>query len=247
MNEVSKIEYKAIDQVGSDTLDVISDATKFNRWMYETIKPHCKGKILEIGSGVGNISQFFLDDGATIVLSDIRQVYCDRLEDKFKDQKTLEGIRVIDLTDPDFDHKFADLLGTFDTVFALNVVEHIYDDNLALSNARKLLKEGGSSVILVPSYQALYNVLDKNLDHYRRYNKKSLSELFVKSNYKITHKQYFNFMGIFAWFISGKLQGDENIPGGKMRLYNALVPLFKIIDACVFRLWGLSTIVVGKK
>lgn len=247
MNEVSKIEHKVIDQVGSDTLDVISDATKFNRWMYETIKPHCKGKILEIGSGVGNISQFFLDDGASIMLSDIRQVYCDRLEDKFKDQKTLEGIRVIDLTDPDFDRKFTDLLGTFDTVFALNVVEHIYDDKLALSNARKLLKKGGSSVILVPSYQALYNDLDKNLDHYRRYNKKILSELFVNTNYTITHKQYFNFMGIFAWFVSGKLQRDENISGGKMRLYNTLVPIFKIIDACVFKLWGLSTIVVGKK
>ena len=43
-----KIEHKEIDQVGSDTLDLIRDAGKFNKWMYQTIQPYCKGKILEI-------------------------------------------------------------------------------------------------------------------------------------------------------------------------------------------------------
>ena len=37
---------------GTDTLEVISEADNFNRWMYETIKPHCSGEILEIGSGI---------------------------------------------------------------------------------------------------------------------------------------------------------------------------------------------------
>jgi 2-polyprenyl-3-methyl-5-hydroxy-6-metoxy-1,4-benzoquinol methylase len=244
---MKEIDHKEIDQVGSDTLDLISDAGRLNQWMYDTIKPHCKGKILEIGSGVGNISEFFLKDGSPLMLSDIREVYCNRLEEKFSAEKSLQGIQLIDLTDPNFDAKFKHFFDSFDTVFALNVVEHIYDDSLAIANCRKLLKDDGNLVILVPSYQSLFNGIDKSLDHYRRYNKKTLSDLFLKNNYTIQSKHYFNFMGIFGWFISGKLQKNDSIPGGQMRLYNMLVPIFRIIDVLVLRTWGLSTIVVGRK
>lgn len=244
---MQEIEFKENDHVGSQTLDVISDADRFNRWMYHSIRPFCKGNILEIGSGLGNISQFFLKENANITLSDIRAGYCEQLKQKFNHYPHLQGVELIDLVDKDFDTKFQHLLGTFDTIFALNVVEHIHNDELALQNCYKLLKKNGHLVVLVPSYQLLYNVLDKNLDHYRRYTKKNLSALFLKTNYTILSKQCFNFMGIFAWFISGKLQKNNTIPTGQMRLYNSLVPVFKIIDTLVFRLWGLSTIVVGKK
>lgn len=244
---MEEIKFKEIDEVGNNTLDVISDADKFNRWMYDTIHPYCNGTILEIGSGLGNISQFFLKDNAQITLSDIRQNYFNELEQKFKKYPSLGGIELIDLVDPDFDSKFQHLFNSFDTVFALNVVEHIFDDNLAIQNSYKLLKKEGNLVILVPSYQFLYNALDKSLDHYRRYTKKNLSELLANNQLQITHKHCFNFMGIFAWFISGKLQKNNSIPGGQMRLYNALVPLFKLADWVLFRMWGLSTIVVGKK
>jgi|TARA_B100001964_G_C14186002_1_gene578653 2-polyprenyl-3-methyl-5-hydroxy-6-metoxy-1,4-benzoquinol methylase len=177
-----KIEHKEIDQVGTDTLDLIRDAGKFNKWMYKTIEPYCKGKILEIGSGVGNISQFFLEDAYPITLSDIRQGYCDKLKHDFSSYKTLQEIQLIDLTDPDFDNKFKDLFNSFDTIFALNVVEHIFDDNLAIKNCRKLLNNNGNLIILVPSYQKLFNGIDKSLDHYRRYNKKTLCPHPLKSD-----------------------------------------------------------------
>jgi 2-polyprenyl-3-methyl-5-hydroxy-6-metoxy-1,4-benzoquinol methylase len=244
---MKEIEFKEVDQVGGDTLDVISSADKFNRWTYDTIRPFCKGNILEIGSGVGNISQFFLEEGASILLSDIREGYCAELRKKFQSYSNLKGVELIDLVDPAFDQRFQVLFGSFDSIFSLNVVEHIYDDNLAIKNAKKLLKKEGHLIILVPSYQGLYNGLDKDLDHYRRYNKKTLSALFDNNDLNIIQKQYFNFMGIFAWLISGKLQKNETIPGGQMKLYNALVPVFRWIDRLVFRLAGLSTIVVGKK
>lgn len=244
---MKEIEFKEIDEVGEETLDVISSANKFNQWTYDTIVPFCKGNILEIGSGVGNISKFFLEKQHPISLSDIRQGYCDELQKKFNRYPNLKGIELLDLVDPNFDKRFANLIGTFDTIFSLNVVEHIYDDNLAIKNARKLLKKGGHLIILVPSYQWLYNGFDKELDHYRRYNKKTLSALFDDNELTILKKQYFNFMGIFAWFISGKLQKNDSIPGGQMKLYNLLVPIFRVIDRLVFRMAGLSTIVVGQK
>lgn len=246
-NMAQEIKFEPIDIIGHETLDVISQADRFNYWMYETIRPYCKGTVLEIGSGVGNISQCFLQDGFEITLTDIRTNYCKVLRQKFQQHPKLQQVQELDLTDPEFDQKFAHLFNSFDTVFALNVVEHIKDDQLALNNAKKLLRQQGHLVILVPSYQLLFNKLDTELGHYRRYTKGSLSKVFEQNNIPIIHKSHFNFMGIFAWFISGRLQANNQIPDRQMRLYNFFVPVFKWIDRLVFRQMGLSTIVVGKK
>jgi len=243
----TEIKFEEQDVIGETTLEVIAKADKFNRWMYQTIKPYCKGKVLEIGSGIGNISTFFMEDQFEIMLTDIRKGYCEKLTSTFEQNPCFLGTEVMDLTDLEFDEKFKSHLGQYDTVFALNVVEHIFDDELALKNCKKLLRTGGHLIILVPSYQKLYNGFDKELGHYRRYTKSLLSPVFLKNAFTIIHKQYFNFIGIFGWYVTGNLMKKETIPGGQMKLYNTLVPVFKIIDKLIFNSAGLSTIVVGKK
>lgn len=244
---MEEIKFEEQDIVGEDTLDVISSAGKFNAWMYETIKPHCKGKVLEIGSGIGNISDYFMKDGFPIMLTDIRSTYCNKLESRFKEHSSFLGAKVMDLTDEDFDQKFADQIATYDTVFALNVVEHIQNDSLAIKNCRKLLKDDGHLIILVPSYKGLYNRFDEELGHYRRYTKSTLAGLFSEHNLEVLHKQYFNFIGIFGWYVSGHLMHNESIPEGQMKIYNRLIPISRIMDNIIFNFLGLSTIVVGRK
>ncbi len=242
-----KLEFLEKDEFGLETLDTIAQADKFNTWMYQTIAPFCKGNILEIGSGIGNISAFFLKDNHQIFLSDIREGYCTKLESKFKNHSNFLGTDIIDLTDPDFDTKYKNHLEKYDTVFALNVVEHIQNDTLALQNCHKLLTKNGSAVILVPSYQNLFNQFDTELGHYRRYTKTTLSKVFLNSGFEITHKQHFNFIGILGWFVSGQILKKKTIPKGQMKFYNTLVPIIKIIDKIIFNSIGLSTIIVGNK
>lgn len=242
-----EIKFHEHDKVGEATLNVIKEAKNFNMWMYETIKPFCKGEILEIGSGIGNISQFFIKDNFKILLTDIREEYCSKLGSDFIGNSNFIGVENMNLTDGEFDKKFSKHLGQYDTVFALNVIEHINDDLLAIRNCKKLLRKDGHLLILVPSYQKLYNRFDVELGHYRRYNKHSLSKIFIKEEFEIIHRQYFNFVGILGWFISGSILKNESIPGNQMKIYNFLVPVFKIIDKVFFNIAGLSVIAVGRK
>ena len=238
---------KEEDKEGLNTLETISKAEKFNRWTFDTIFPYCSGKILEIGSGIGNISQFFIEANASITLSDIRKNYCNQLKKRFSNSPALEEVLLIDLTDPDFENKYQEYEKTFDTVFALNVVEHIEDDSLALKNCHFLLKDGGTLLILVPAYQSLYCRFDKELGHFRRYTKKTLGKIFKLNNFHIKDSRYFNAMGIFGWIFSGKILREKTIPEGQMDLYNKLVPVFRIIDKMFLRSFGLSVIIVGSK
>jgi len=233
---------KEIDLEGLETLNVIEKADKFNNWMYETIKPHCKGKILEIGSGIGNISEFFIADKFDIVLSDLRDNYIEILTDKFSNQ-----VLKIDLVDENFNIKYNSLIGTFDSVFALNVVEHIKDDVQAIANCKKLLKKGGHLIILVPAYQSLYNQFDVELEHFRRYTQKSLKNIIFQNQLQIKKTFSFNVIGILGWFITGSILKKKTIPEGQMGLFNKLVPIFKLADVLTFKKIGLSVICFSVK
>ena len=244
---MTEFAYKPVDAEGEKTLKTIALANHLNKWMYDSIKPFCKGKILEIGSGVGNISEYFINDNAGILLTDIRDSYCDALREKFAGSNTLIGIENMNLVDVDFDVRFKKYLNNFDTVFALNVVEHIYDDRLAISNCYKLLKPGGQLVILVPAYQCLFNNFDVELEHYRRYTRKQLESIFLSYNFSIICSRYFNAAGIAGWFVSGKLQHHRIIPAWQIRVFNKLVFFFKLFDKLILNSVGLSVITIGKK
>ncbi len=233
---------KEIDLEGLETLSVIEKADRFNEWMYNTIGPHCKGKILEIGSGIGNISKFFIDNNRDIVLSDLRDNYCEILKKKFKNP-----VIKIDLVSDNFETEYAHLIGTFDSVFALNVVEHIKDDLQAIANCKKLLKDGGILIILVPAYQFLFNNFDVELEHFRRYTQKSLKDIIVKNGLQVKKLFSFNLIGILGWYVSGNILKKKTIPEGQMGLFNLLVPIFKLADFVTFRKIGLSVICVSEK
>jgi SAM-dependent methyltransferase len=240
------IKYEDYD-TGMETLEVISDADRFNRWMYETIKPHCSGDILEVGSGIGNISEYFLNDNYCISLSDLNSDYFNILEKKFGHLGNMNGLFTLDFAEKELEQKYPELIGKFDTVFALNVLEHVPDHEQSIKNCYSLLKPGGRLVILVPAFQSLFNKFDVGLEHQRRYTPKTLKKVMLIPGFSMVHIQYFNVMGILGWYVSGKLMGENTIPTGQMRLFDKLVPLWKIID-CIFRkILGLSVICVVQK
>lgn len=235
------------DPAGLGTLELFSHADSFNRWMFEIVAPYCKGSILEIGSGIGNISGLLLEQGGQITLSDLRPGYCTHLRQQFHNKANLEGVYQLDLLSQDPDKDYPSLVGKFDAVIALNVIEHIGDDGLAVRNCKKLLKPGGCFIILVPAFQALYNGLDKELGHFRRYSRKGLTDLLLQEGLKISDVRYFNCAGILGWWIAGSLLGKRAITSGQLSLYTFFLPAFRLLDKLTSRLTGLSVVAISEK
>lgn len=238
---------ETFDPTGTHTLQIIAKADSFNKWMYETIRPYIKGEILEIGSGIGNISKFVVSNGSSLTLSDYNPEYQRFLKENFSRFPNVRAVLSIDLQHPDFFNHYSTLKEKFDSVFLLNVIEHLEDDAIAVENCRFLLKKEGHLIILAPAYPFLFCRFDKELGHYRRYTMKKISSIFPQQSFKIVQTQYFNFIGIAGWLLFGKLLKRKMIGSGEMSAFNKLVPLLKMADHITFKKVGLSLIAIGKK
>jgi SAM-dependent methyltransferase len=238
-------KFKEHDAEGLETLKAIKHAEAFNSWMYSQIAPFVESPVLEIGSGIGNISKCCLADGHSLTLTDIRTEYIDFLKDTLS-EKT-DDILHLDLVDENFDQHYSSYFGRFKTVFALNVIEHIEDDNRAIQNATKLLCEGGKLIVLVPAHPILYNKIDSNLFHFKRYGFRDLSTLMETPPLKLDTIKSFNGLGIAAWVYGGLFSRKGVIAGEDMKFYNRLVPFAKWIDKITFLKLGLSLIAVSRK
>jgi SAM-dependent methyltransferase len=65
----------------------------------------------------------------------------------------------------------------FDTIFYIDVLEHIADDAGELACAARHLAPQGKLVVLAPAHEFLFSQFDAAIGHYRRYSTASLSAL----------------------------------------------------------------------
>jgi len=228
-------------QYGHDILHRLSATHRFNRWMADTIRPWVGDNVLEIGAGMGNLTMKLLPRSQYVV-SDIDPLHLD-----FLSQVLTESTKVrVERADLESVDDFNRLAGQFDTVVCLNVVEHVKQDELALSNINKALMPGGRACILVPQIPGIYGTLDTVLGHYRRYTQKELAEKMERAGFVVEKIFSFNRPAVPAWWLNGRILRATNFGRLQLKIYDSLVWLFRRIDKMLP--WrGVSVIVIGRK
>lgn len=126
---------------------------------------------------------------------------------------------------------------SIDVLVMLNVLEHIERDDQAVVQAYRILKPGGILVIELPAGPHLYDVYDKFLHHYRRYDLFQLESLLVKTGFKTVYKSHLGFFlyPFFYWskkknqkYLAAPAVEQEKI-GLKAMTQTKSLPLFKEI------------------
>jgi SAM-dependent methyltransferase len=207
--------------------------------MFDRVRRWIGREVLEIGSGIGNLSAFLVDR-ERLVLTDTREEYLSRLRTRFAGRP---NISVAHLYLP---HDDGGLDGQhFDTIICLNVLEHVDDDIASLAAIRRLLAPSGRLVLLVPALPALYGTIDQALGHHRRYKRADLATKLAAAGFRVAHIEYFNVAGIPGWWWAGRILRRQTIPAGSLKLYDALVPLFRLERLIPWRV-GQSLIAIGE-
>jgi len=232
------------DASGVRTLEIVSEAPRYNAWMYETIAPWVCRRVLEVGSGIGNMSEQLLRGNPEhLVLTDIDPWYQDQVRARFGSRPE---VRVEGLELPDASARTRFERDRIDTVVALNVVEHIEDDVEAVRSMAEIVTPGGRVVILVPAMQALYGEMDRELGHFRRYSRQSLTRVLTLAGLRVERLMWFSRFSVLGWWFNGRVRRQRFIPVRQLRMLNVLVPVLRM-ERFLPLPFGLSLIAVGSR
>lgn len=208
-------------------LDAFTDARNFNRWLADTIQPYIGRSVLEIGAGIGNLTRLLLRGRKRYVATDIDPEHLERLRSRLAHRPNLETSEL----DAAGTKHYVGITGQMDTVVCLNVLEHIEDDTGALRNIHTMLQEGGRAVILVPFDQGIYNPLDEELGHFRRYSEEQLRQRMTEAGFEVEAILRFNRVSRPGWWLNGNVLKRRTISRLQLKTFDHLVWLWRRLDA----------------
>lgn len=222
-------------------LELFAEATNWKRYFASKLKPFVKGRVLDVGCGMGVNANYLVGERVSSYT--------------FLEPDAQLLARVPEHTAAPF-KAIAELVnGTthvlegrqFDTILYLDVVEHIEQGAVELERAYSLLAPGGHLLVLVPAYQFLYTNFDAEIGHVKRYNKAELLSELPRGGERMA-LFYLDSIGLFL-SLGNKLLLHQSRPKlSQIRFWDRyVIPFSKVMDKVLFNRVGRSLITVVRK
>ena len=232
----------ASPEEGRITLERMEGATNYNVWLGRKFREHLGRRILEVGAGLGTITEQIADGRELVVALEVEEHYVAKLRERFQGRPQVRPyLSDVALAD------WASLKQErFDSVVLSNVLEHIPDDAAAVRRLRDILEPGGKMVILVPALERLFGSLDEAVGHHRRYMPRSLRALLEGNGFAVDSLEWMNLLGIPGWFVNGRVLRRRVMPPLQLKLYDAVAPLLARAESIVRLPIGMSLFTVAR-
>lgn len=225
-------------------LEAMSFARRYHQWILSIFNPYVGSNILEVGAGSGSVSKMLLE-------------YRPKKAGFVEPSKKMYGLLKKNVRGKNiytYNAFFGDIASKIrkevvpDSIFYVNVLEHVPDDKKELELMYELLPKDGHIFIFVPALPRLMSTFDKRLGHFRRYTKPSLKALVEETGFSIQESRYFDFPGIFPWYFTYTLSGSNRLSPGAVDIYDKFViPLIKPVENTIHPLIGKNVILIAKK
>ncbi len=208
---------------GTRMLWQMSRALRFNGWMADAIAPDMDGDVLEIGAGIGNLTEMLHARCRRYVVTDTEEEHVRALRARFPQ---LEAIRC----DAAIARECGPLEGRFNTVVCLNVLEHIEDERATLKNLFSFLKPQGKAIVLVPQGAQAFGSLDEVLLHKRRYSEQQLGSQMINAGFRLEKITGFNRATYPGWLFNARILRRRTLSNVQLYLFDLMVPFWRRVD-----------------
>jgi SAM-dependent methyltransferase len=224
-------------------LEAMFFARNYHRWIIDQFRPFIGKIAAEVGGGSGNFSEILLETGLISELTIIEpstEMY-QRLKIKManhRDVKTVQAFLA------DTAHRYHEY---FDTLFYVNVLEHVENDEKELRLIRGCLRSGGYLCLFVPALSWLYSDFDRDIGHFRRYHKSALKDLLQNNGFELAELKYMDMAGVFGWYVFYRLLGKK-MKAGEVKFYDKyFVPVMKTAEKLITPPFGKNLLAIARK
>jgi len=235
---------KTRHEYAANDLEIIEEAHRYSEHIFELFRPFVGRRVLEVGAGIGTMSRKLVRTSELVIGIEPNASCVARLEVAMSAEPKFT-MRSCHLEDCDLGELQRQQL---DTVYCVNVLEHIEDDVAALKMFRDAIVTGGHVLIYVPAVQAAYGPLDAELGHHRRYSKRGLAAAFAAAGLDLIRLRYANPIGLIGWMYNSRVTKSRHHSLDQVRLFERFVapwalPLERLIPPPL----GSSLVAVGLK
>ena len=229
----------------AEDLERLGTADRFLDWALEEFEPYLRGRVLEVGAGIGTITRRLVESH-----QDLEVVALEPAANVFEDLASYAALtpRVNALRQTLREHLPA-VQAPFDAVVYLNVLEHIEQDAEELRLASAALRPGGALLVFGPACEWLYGELDYQAGHYRRYSVAGLRRLVLAAGFQVVSLRYLDVLGVLPYLVAYRLLRRPAIGGSTLWAYDRLlVPVSRLLQRAVPRPpLGKNVILVASK
>ena len=211
MTTLQSADVNLIGQSEDFEFAALNEAVNYRRTIVREFGRHLRGRVLEVGAGVGQTTRELM---ALPGIDELVGVEPDRrFHSGFRE--ALPDVRLVEGTSDG-------VVGEdFDGIVTVNVAEHIEDDLAEFRAQHELLKSrGGKVCCLVPARPEIFSPLDEHFGHYRRYTRRELRGKLQQAGFRIERLHYFNFVGYLAWGFRFKLLRKMTFDIDQVRLFD---------------------------
>lgn len=244
LDYVDRRHTQTADRYAADDLETMQGAKRYAAHLFELFRPYVRRRVLEVGCGIGTMSERLAGVADHVLGIEPNPSCAAQVRDHMRAQPKF-SLRECSLEESDP----AELSShRFDTVFCVNVLEHIEDDTAALATFAHVVQPGGHVLIWVPAVPAAYGPLDAELGHYRRYTKASLSRAFAGAKLEIVSLRYTNPIGLIGWMYNSHVGRSTTHSPRQIKLFETLVAPWALpLDRLIPPPLGLSLAAVGRR
>jgi SAM-dependent methyltransferase len=229
---------KRTDAVHTLGLEELTHAVRYRRYLFELIEPHLGDSVLEVGAGIGDFAAQ-LTGRRRVIATDSDPGCVSALQERLGDRPEVT-VAALDLPGE------VAIGAPVDSVVAINVLEHLEDDVGALRDLRGTVVPGGTVVLLVPGYPALYGEFDRAVGHLRRYTPVTLRRAVEAAGLRVEVLRPVNLLGGLAWWAAVRVGGRARPTPVLVELYDRfIVPLVRLSERLVEPPFGQSVICVA--
>jgi SAM-dependent methyltransferase len=224
-------------------LEVGRGAYNYNRWIADQFTPFIGSRVLEVGCGIGNLSSHWTDREMFVGI-DTEPTCIAKCAERFQNAPRARFLHD-SVGAPDWVPRWSQHRP--DTIVAVNVLEHIREDLVALRGWRDILRAGGGGYVcvFVPAFQFAYSSFDRRYGHYRRYTKATLRAKLVDAGLDLVKLRYFNAPGLLAWWATFVLLRRQEAVAGQVDLYDKfMVPVVRRLEDIVSPPFGNSVVAI---
>lgn len=226
-------------------LNFFDDAKNYRDYQIDIIKKELKGTVAEIGPGNGSLCEKYNTYCDNVVLFEPSKNLFKNLETKFQSN---EKIKINN-------SEFSSSNKKFDCFLLMDVIEHIENPQTLIKSLYDSLNENGKILINVPAFQHLYSKFDEDVGHFKRYTKSSFVKELLLIKPKKVKMFYYDSLGYFLSLVSQLLflvskkykKNYKKDFKSKIKLWNYLIPISKILDRCAINSLGKSLFIIINK